>query len=363
MFFIFGFSVAAPLEITPTKRLHQSVDFRDDLDFEKIETAIKRQLSFYERPASLRGQIRFGTEVYNKTILRDSLEELQRIATQHQVCLAAEEKTFCEGELNREINASFNIYVPNLQTAPETRFTAYYSPDLRGARTPSEKSPRPIYAQPPVPLATKFTRVQIDHDRKLSGKNLELFWVENSFFDIYLLHVQGGGRITLENPDGTKIVRYLSMTGANGRKCEFIGHHMARLGWLSRPEALRVSRQRKFLEAHPEKNREAFRHCQNYIFFRESTDEPVGRNNIPLTEGRSVAVDHKLYPTTGLITFVKVNTGTKIISRFFLAQDTGSKIRGAARSDLYMGYGSEAESTAYSLHRDGEQYFLVKRKD
>lgn len=361
--FMFAFSVAASLEITPTKRLHQSVDFRDDLDFEKIETAIKRQLSFYERPTSLRGQIRFGTEIYNKTILRDSLEELRMLAARHRVCLASGEKHCCEEEMNREINASFHIYVPNLLTAPLTRFTAYYSPDLRGSKIPTEKSQKPIYGKPSGALATKYTRVEIDHDRKLSGKNLELFWVENSFFDIYLLHVQGGGRITLENPDGTTDIRYLSMTGHNGKKCEFIGHHMARLGWLPRPEALRVSRQREFLEAYPQKNREAFRYCQNYIFFRESTEEPVGRNNIPLTEGRSVAVDHTLYPTTGLITFVKVNTGSKMISRFFLAQDTGSKIRGPARSDLYMGYGPEAETTAYSLHRDGEQYFLVKRKN
>ena len=137
---------------------------------------------------------------------------------------------------------------------------------------------------------------------------------------------------------------------------------MARMGWLPKPEALRVSRQREFLEENPEKNREAFRHCQNYIYFRESTEEPVGRNNIPLTSGRSIAVDHSLYPTTGLVTFVKVKKSDgKKISRFFIAQDTGSKIRGAARSDLYMGYGPEAERTAYSLNAYGEQYFLVRR--
>jgi membrane-bound lytic murein transglycosylase len=350
-------------EITPTKKFSGKVVFTDDLDLAQIETAIDRQLRVYDRPGHLRGTIRFGADIYEKTTLRDSLIDLKALAAEYKTCLSAEEKEICSTELNRKLHLNFITYVPNVKAATKTRFTAYYSPDLRGSRIQTERFSRPVFAQPPTDLARSFTRVEIDHDEKLSGKGLELFWVENSFFDLYLLHVQGGGRVTIEESSGETSLRYLSMTGANGKKCEFIGEQMARMGWVPKPEALRVSRQREFLEQNPEKTREAFRFCQNYIYFRESTEEPVGRNNIPLTSGRSIAIDHTLYPTTGLVTFVKVKKADgKNISRFFVAQDTGSKIRGPARSDLYMGYGLEAEQTAYSLNTSGEQYFLIRRK-
>lgn len=358
--FIFALCFSQSLiaaEITPTQKLSGTITFTDDLDLTSLEKAIDRQLEYYRHPRALTGKIRFGEDTYDKTVLRESLEELRATLKIFHACQGSSQEN-CSEEFNRELNSRFTIYVPS---GKKTRFTAYYSPDLEAERSPSEAFPRPIFSLPPPEIARAFNRVEIDHDEKLSGKNLELLWVSNSFFDIYLLHVQGGGRVTIKNPDGSSDTRYLSMTGHNGKKCEFIGHHMARLGWLPKPDALSVFNQREFLEANPERTREAFRHCQNYIYFRESTEEPVGRNNIPLTEGRSVAIDHTLYPTTGLITFVKVNTEEKNISRFFLAQDTGSKIRGAARSDLYMGYGPEAERTAYSLHADGEQYFLVKK--
>ncbi len=354
--------IAFSQEITPTKKMVKDVLFSDDLEFAEMETAIDRQLRLYDRPGNLRGTIRFGNDTYNKMVLRETLLELKGLAGEYKTCLTVAQKEFCDNELNQKLNTNFTTYIPVVKSSPKTRFTAYYSPDLRGSRIPTERFSRPIYAQPNGALARAFTRVQIDHEGKLAGRGLELFWVENSFFDLYLLHVQGGGRIILENSDGTTDLRYLSMTGANGKKCEFIGKHISRMGWLPKSEALQVSRQRDFLKENPDKVREAFRFCQNYIYFRESTEEPVGRSNIPLTSGRSVAVDYTLYPSTGLVTFVKVKQpdGNKI-SRFFLAQDTGSKIRGRARSDLYMGYGPEAERTAYSLNADGEQYFLVRR--
>jgi membrane-bound lytic murein transglycosylase A len=52
------------------------------------------------------------------------------------------------------------------------------------------------------------------------------------------------------------------------------------------------------------------------------------------------------------------------ISRFFINQDTGGAIKGAARGDLYMGYGDDAEVFANNLHALGDQYLLIlKKKD
>lgn len=362
-------------EITPTKKIQQTMSFSDDLDLEHLELAINRQIESYDKRGGLKGTIKFGSETYPRSILRDSLVLLNEISQRYRSCLVQAQKPQCQEEFDREINRRFYIYVPvpgeqerGFGKEDTTHFTAYYSPDLSGSRTRTERFHTPIYKLPPPELSRLYSRDEIDHEKKLTGKDLEIFWVENSLFDIYLLHVQGGGRISVHLPDGTIETKYLSMTGHNGKKCEFIGHQIARMGWLPRNEALRIENQRRFLEEHPDKVREAFSQCNNYIYFRESDDEPVGRDLISLTVNRSVAVDHTLYKTTGLITFMKtqkrVTQDSNIkesFSRFFIAQDTGSKIKGAARCDLYFGYGAEAEMVAYSMNDMGKQYFLVKK--
>src|SRR5690606_5943475 len=119
------------------------------------------------------------------------------------------------------------------------------------------------------------------------------------------------------------------------------------------------------------KEEEVFNVCPSCVYFKESSEEPVGVNNIPLTEGRSVAIDSRIYKTMGLINFVNTvkashfDENGKLVkvpfSRFFIAQDTGGAIRGNARCDLYFGYGPQAELTAYNMNEMGEQYFLIKK--
>ena len=374
-FFLTGQTQAQ--EVTPTKLANQSIDFADDLDFENLGLAVERQIHSYDRRGGLKGTIKFGTTAYPKSVLRDSLILLRDISIKYKTCISYTQKISCAEALSREINEKFNVYAPiparkeqGYKKTLTTKYTSYYSPDLTGSRIPTERFKRAIYGLP-KPADAKFTRVQIDFDKKLEGKGLELFWVEDSFFDLYLLHVQGGGRITINNADGSQSISYLSMVGHNSQKCEFIGKYLYRTGQLPASEAYRIPNQRKYLEQNPDKERPAFSNCPSYIYFRESDEEPVGRDVISLTVNRSLAVDSTIYKTTGLITFVKTQktisqseSGNAIkepFSRFFLAQDTGSKIRGNARCDLYFGYGPLAEMIAYSMDDMGEQYFLVKK--
>src|SRR5690606_28741565 len=231
----------------------------------------------------------------------------------------------------------------------KTHFTSYYSPDFNGSRVPTERFKRPIYKKPTN--GENPTRVEIDYHGALAGKGLELFYVEESFYDLYLLHVQGGGRITLHNENGEKEIRYLSYDGKNNQPFQMIYHYMMKKGYLQ-PNAAGIPDQRRFLAENPDKEEEVFGSCPSYIYFKESDDEPVGLNNIPLTEKRSLAIDSRIYKTMGLINFVKTVKASHInergqvekvpFSRFFVAQDTGGAIRGNARVDLYSGYGAEA---------------------
>lgn len=368
-----SFSVFA--ETTPTKRLYQSVAFADDLKFENLDLAIQRQLDSYKR-IGLSGTIKFGTKTYQKTVLRDSLLLLKEIVDRTKACFKAHPEKMCMDNFNAELNDKFAIYVPvpgksesGYRKTATTKFTSYYSPDLHGSRVPSERFKRAIYRKPPHPH-DNYTRVDIDYHGALAGKGYEVFWVEESYFDLYLLHVQGGGRIHVYNPDGTEEIKYLSYDGKNQRSFQMIYHYMQKKGYLK--NGATIADQRRFLEENPDKEEEVFSSCPSYVYFKESDEEPVGLNNIPLTEGRSLAIDSRIYKTMGLINFVKTVKATHVnergqvvkqpFSRFFIAQDTGGAIRGNARCDLYAGYGPEAELMAYNMNEQGEQYFLVKKQ-
>ena len=356
-------------------RLNQSVTFADDLMFFNVDRVVERQLASFRR-IGLKGNIKFGQNTYPKTILRDSLVLFKEIVDRARTCLKRRPELSCMLEFNAELNQKFDIYVP-VPAATEpgygqlatTKFTSYYSPDLHGSRFPTERYSRAIYRTPPTPHEN-YKRNDIDYKGALAGKGLEIFWVEESFFDLYLLHVQGGGRINIENSDGSKEVKYLSYDGKNRQPFKMIYHYMLEKAYL-RPGEAGIPFQRRFLEENPDKEEEIFATCPSYVYFKESSEEPVGLNNIPLTEGRSLAIDSRIYKTMGLLNFVKAVKASHIdengrlvkvpFSRFFVAQDTGGAIRGNARCDLYFGYGPQAELTAYNMNDQGEQYFLVKK--
>jgi membrane-bound lytic murein transglycosylase A len=353
---------ALSVEVTPTELVGQSLNFSDDLNFKNLDLVIERQLESFKKN-DLVGEIKFGGTTYPKKILKDSLLLLKELANDAKACQFYRSEEVCSHEFSRKLNSKFSVYKP---IAESTHYTVYYSPDVSGSRAPSERFVRPVYRLPEDRNERNFSRTEIDYHGALRGH--ELFWLENAFLDIYLMHIEGGGRITINNPDGTSEVKYLSYTGKNDKPFKWIHPYMIEQGMLKKEEA-GISFQRKYLEQHPERQEEIFSTCPSYVYFEESSQEPVGLNGISLTEGRSLAIDSRIYKTMGLINFVKTRkpreengSVSKVpFSRFFIAQDTGGAIRGPARCDLYFGYGPEAQLAAYGLDDVGEQYFLIKR--
>jgi membrane-bound lytic murein transglycosylase A len=141
-------------------------------------------------------------------------------------------------------------------------------------------------------------------------------------------------------------------------------------GYLSREE-MSMQAIRKYLTEHPEGVDEVLNHNPSYVFFKPGENGPFGSLGIPLTPGRSVALDHRIFPR-GALGFIScrkpvVDDQGKILewvpfSRFVLVQDTGGAIKGPGRADIFWGSGSYAELTAGTLQHDGDLYLLLLKK-
>ena len=252
-------------------------------------------------------------------------------------------------------------------------FTGYFEPEMKGALTEHGPYRTPILALPPAFAAARAdgealpTRAEIE-DMMGSGKidkRYALVWLADPV-DAFFLHVQGSGRIRLE--DG-QIVR-LAFAAKNNRPYTSIGKLLIERGAIPRDE---VSMQtiRAWLEAHPGEIRPLLRQNESYIFFKrlDGMDPmlgPPGAGRVNLTPGRSIAVDRRFHPL-GTLFWLDTRapdphgTGTEPLKRLMVAQDTGTAIRGRQRADIFWGAGADAAEIAGRMKSEGELIALVPK--
>ncbi|MEQ1713598.1 MAG: MltA domain-containing protein, partial [Hyphomicrobium sp.] len=187
------------------------------------------------------------------------------------------------------------------------------------------------------------TRQEID-EGALAGKGLELLYLADPV-DVFFMQVQGSGRIEL--PDGSMV--RVTYDGKNGHPYTSVGRHLIDTGAFA-AEQVSLQSLEKWLKSEPARGRTAMWHNKSYVFFRELSGSqaagPLGAMSIPLTEGRSLAVDTGFHQL-GLPVWVsspKLTHATRAggFHRLMIAQDVGSAIRGAERGDIYFGSGEAA---------------------
>ena len=138
---------------------------------------------------------------------------------------------------------------------------------------------------------------------------------------------------------------------------------------MSRKEMSR-ERIRAWMAAYPEEAAKVRATNRAYAFFRVTgltkEGEPVGAQGVPLTPGRSIAVD-RLHEY-GTPFFIEANLPIESVKpaspfrRLMIAQDTGSAIVGPARADLYWGAGDEAGRIAGRIRHPGRFVMLLPRE-
>jgi membrane-bound lytic murein transglycosylase A len=170
--------------------------------------------------------------------------------------------------------------------------------------------------------------------------------------DVFFLHVQGSGRVRL--PD-CRMVR-VTYDGKNGHPYTSIGRHLIDTGEIG-ADQMSLPALAAWLKAEPKRGRRTMQRNASFVFFREMSgpeaDAAQGVNGIPLTEGRSLAVDTSvhaigtpIYVAAPTLTHGGSQRGETGFSRLMIAHDVGSAIRGPERGDIYFGSGDAAGQMA-----------------
>ncbi|MFC7475160.1 MltA domain-containing protein [Dankookia sp. GCM10030260] len=237
--------------------------------------------------------------------------------------------------------------------------TGYYEPELSGRLAPDAAHPAPLRGPPPEGTVMP-DRAAIEAGA-LEGLAPHLAYADP--VEAFFLQVQGSGRVLL--PDGG--VLRLGHAGQNGHPYRAIGRVLIERGAVAR-EAMSMQAIRGWLAAAPPGEAAALlRTNPSYIFFRRQEalrpDEgPIGTLGVPLTPGRSLAVDAAHVPLGAPVWLVTRDPldGTPI-RRLVHAQDTGGAIRGPGRGDLFWGWGAAAAAKAGPMRAPAALWVLLPR--
>ncbi len=351
----------------------------DDADRESLRQALTQSLIYLQKN-SLQKTYHLGTREISGEEIRSTLALIQELLDSTHDVLSME----------RELKARFNLYQLVFPRQSDTFLTTgYYEATLTGSRSPSDRFPFPLYQKPDDLLTIElenfsskykgerlvgrllgrkvlpyYSRREIDQEGKLAGRGLELFWTDDRL-KLFFMQIQGSGRLVLE--DGSSV--QLQYQATNGHPYFPIGRELIRRGIL-RPEEVSLQRIYTYLKDYPEEQEGILNLNPSYVFFQEAQGGPYGSLNVPLTPGRSVAMDLKIFPSGGLawLTGVKpvFSSDNQILywvpmNRWVLVQDSGGAIKGPGRLDFFWGHGDRAEMAAGHQRHAGTIYFILKK--
>ena len=153
----------------------------------------------------------------------------------------------------------------------------------------------------------------------------------------------------------------------NGHPYFAIGKDLIERGAIPR-EKISMQSIRRWLEENPEEAVAVMRKNASYVFFEEQKGEgPLGAEGVPLTPGRSLAVDRKHIPLgvplwlDGAMPGAQEGAADRPLRRLLVAQDTGGAIRGPVRGDVFWGHGEYAADIAGRMKHPGRIWLLRPR--
>jgi membrane-bound lytic murein transglycosylase A len=257
--------------------------------------------------------------------------------------------------------------VVTLEGTDDGLLTGYYEPVLEASRLPSTTHQVPLY-RPPASLASRrpwYTRQEIETlpEARSALRGREIAYLADPL-DALVLQIQGSGRLRIAEPDGTQRTVRVAFAATNEQPYRSVG------SWLLQQGAVRDASWpgiKGWAAQNPHRLNEMLWSNPRTVFFREepltgldSAFGPRGAQGVPLTPGRSIAVDKDSIPYGTPVWLVSPGPFVRL-QRLVLAQDTGSAIVGAVRADYFTGWGQEAGELAGRLKQPLRLWVLWPR--
>lgn len=233
--------------------------------------------------------------------------------------------------------------------------TAYFEPLYEASRTLRPGFTVPLYQLPATLVKGQpwFTRQEMDTlaSARDALRGREIVYLADPV-DALVLQIQGSGRIRVTEVDGTQRLVRLAYAGTNDQPYKSVGR------WLLDQGAVRDATWpgiKAWIAQNPQRLKELLWSNPRMVFFREErlteldvAFGPRGAQGVPLTPGRSIAVDPGSIPYGTPVWLVSAGPSVSL-QKLVLAQDTGSAIVGAVRADYFAGWGPEAGELAGRL--------------
>lgn len=260
--------------------------------------------------------------------------------------------------------------VESLEGTPDGLMTGYFEPFVEARRVAQGEFRVPLYGPPPD-LATRkpyWTRQQLDTlpAAKASVRGHVLAYVADPL-DALILQIQGSGRLAIIEPNGSRKLVRVGFAGHNDQPYKSVGRWLIDQGELT-PSQASWPGIKAWARQNPKRLNDLLWANPRMVFFREEPLPdpglgPRGAQGVPLTPGRSVAVDPLSIPYG---TPVWVDSTEPLsdapLRRLVLAQDTGTAIAGAVRADYFWGWGDEAENQAGRMKQGLRLWVLWPRQ-
>jgi membrane-bound lytic murein transglycosylase A len=309
-------------------------------------------------PAFLKSCARFLTRPDAAPLdTRPSVADYGRVGAWRELCEAAAAlPPEDDAAARRFFETSFAPLSVADYSASDGLFTGYYEIELNGSRRRQGRYQTPIYRRPSdLGEASRYSRAEIE-DGALSGRGLELLWVDDPI-DAFFLEIQGSGRVRLRNGATVRV----GYDGQNGQPYVPVGRLLVERGVIPRSEATMMAI-RDWMNQHPAAGAALRRENPSYVFFRELPgDGPIGAEGVVLTPERSIAID-RAFIALGVPIWVEADerfASADRVRRLVVAQDVGGAIKGPVRGDLFWGTGSAAASRAGVMNARGRYYLLL----
>lgn len=242
--------------------------------------------------------------------------------------------------------------------------TGYFEPQLEASRQPVPGLQVPLYQVPRNLTQRKpwYTRQEIDTlpEAQAALRDRVIGYVADPI-DALVLQIQGSGRIRMTEPGGqTRMVR-LAYAGSNDQPYRSVGRWLLDQGLVRDASWPGI---KAWLAQNPQRAQELLWSNPRYVFFREeplpdveSGNGPRGSQGVPLTPGRSIAVDPTAIPYGTPVWLVSSGPQTQL-QKLVMAQDSGSAIAGAVRADYFAGWGPDAADLAGRLRQPLQMWVL-----